>query len=77
MDFKALRKHLETAAATVRFRKANGELRTLECTLADYLLPETTQRSNHPEGETMIVYDLEADGWRSFRLESVIDYELL
>ena len=66
-----LHKALTEGVVRVTFTKANGETRQMDATLCEYLLPETTQKSNHPPGETCIVFDLDANDWRSFRYERV------
>lgn len=76
IDFEQLNKSLQKGVVKVCFKKANGEYREMDATLAAYLLPETHQDSNHPEGETVIVYDLDAEGWRSFRKDRVINVEV-
>ena len=72
---------LNAREATVRFRKLDGELRTMRCTLNPQLLPETIQqqwgrlnpdRANQSD-QLITVYDLEMDGWRSFHPESIIE----
>jgi len=75
MDFSELQHLLQKGAVKVSFTKADGSLRDMDCTLASYLMPETTQESNHPPGETFIVFDLDAEAWRSFRKDRVIGYE--
>lgn len=75
-NFSTLKNHLCNSTATVLFTKANGQIREMQCTLKEDIIPTTTQRSNHTSGDTMIVYDLEVDGWRSFRLDRVIEYTL-
>lgn len=75
IDFINLQRALEKGVVKVTFTKANGELREMDATLAAYLLPETHQESNHPKGETMVVFDLDAEGWRSFRKDRVISVE--
>jgi len=77
LELAKLEKHLQNEVAQVTFTKANGDLRTMDCTLAEYLLPKTTQKSNHPAGDTFIVFDLDADGWRSFRKDRIIHVNLL
>ena len=66
---------LEKNVIKVTFKKANGDIREMDCTLMEYLLPETSQSSNHSGDETAIVFDLDANAWRSFRLDSVISME--
>ena len=59
----------------VNFTKVSGEPRKMFCTLRNDLIPpqqdigqKTPQRFSE---DTMRVYDVEAKGWRSFRLDSV------
>ena len=60
----------------VEFTKKNGEKRKMKCTTSLDRIPE----SEHPqEGsiftynteETLRVYDIEKEGWRSIRVDSV------
>ena len=66
---------LQSAVATVVFQKVDGSLRTMRCTLMEDHLPErktpstTMQRSENDD--VLAVFDLEAGGWRSFRLDSI------
>ena len=72
---------LKTGIRTVSFRKANGELRLMVCTLqSDYLPPvdpvkAATAAAKPANDEVVVVWDLEAEGWRSFRVDSVISVE--
>lgn len=59
----------------VNFTKVSGEPRKMHCTLQSDLLPPqqdieeaTTNRSSE---DRMIVWDVDAKGWRSFRLDSL------
>jgi len=64
---------LHKGICTVRFTKANGEDRTMQCTLHPSYLPETqilTEKQN-TNPQTITVWDIEQKGWRSFRVESV------
>ena len=56
----------------VTFTKVNGDTRVMVCTLIPDFLPPTSGASGGYEGLTT-VFDLENDGWRSFRTDSVID----
>ena len=75
MDIKSLRELLKTNVVTVVFTKKDGSLREMHCsTMQEYLASKTT--SNEiillPENpETLTVWDLEQNGWRSFRFDSV------
>lgn len=72
---------LHAREANVKFEKVNGDIRKMRCTLKYDLLPEMVQERMQSESMTehkrnpdvMTVYDLDADGWRSFHLSSVIE----
>jgi len=62
----------------VVFTKKNGEERDMKCTRNMTIIPEALQ----PKGvestvntEVIKVYDILADGWRSFRVENVTNFE--
>ena len=59
----------------VRFIKLNGEERDMKCTLLSEYLPNQ-QEMDFTEVESkdhLAVWDVEVNGWRSFRIESVLD----
>lgn len=68
----------------VVFTKKDGSIRTMVCTNDPTTIPEKYQtktksatdkpKKKTPEN-TFIVFDLEADGWRSFGITSVISVE--
>ena len=70
---------LRNDVAEVSFTKSNGTDRVMSCTLLAEVLsarvptPESKKPSTKksPNPHTVAVFDLEADGWRSFRLDSV------
>jgi len=78
---ETLKKALEEGVVFVNFTKANGEVRKMKCTLADSMLPkEATEQSENtktrkPNPDIQVVWDLEKNGWRSFRLDSVNEIE--
>ena len=59
----------------VEFTKRNGELRKMDCTTNLDLIPESEHpsedRANYINEEVVRVYDINAEGWRSFRVDSV------
>ena len=65
---------LQSGVVEIQFTKVNGELRTMKCTLNASYLPqqtdveETASKSNQ---NTIAVWDLDKEAWRSFRVESV------
>ena len=79
-NLETLLEILRRREATIRFRKVNGDLRVMRCTLKTSLLPQTViealERSEskpHHNDEVVTVYDLDTPGWRSFRLDSIIE----
>lgn len=67
---------LRSGTALVTFKKADGSIRVMECTLADYLLPEVKGTGRSTPDHLVLVYDLENEGWRSFKRDSVISVEI-
>ena len=70
---------LRNGIATVEFTKTNGETRTMRASLLkQYLpedaevLPETPRQLND---NIVACWDVEKDGWRSFRVNSVTRFE--
>ena len=62
----------------VRFTKVNGEDRSMKCTLFPSYLPQNTdfhhlgEMHEKPENKnTVVCWDIQANGWRSFRIENV------
>jgi hypothetical protein len=62
----------------VTFTKADGTTRQMLCTLREEFLPEVNpdNASSRKENDDVVnVWDVEKDGWRSFRIDSVISFE--
>ena len=60
---------------TVRFTKMNGDERIMKCTLLSEYLPQQKdieEVSTKENSNLLAVWDVEANGWRSFRIDSVI-----
>jgi len=71
---------LKQSVAEVTFTKVNGEQRIMRCTLDPrHLPPMTNHQSDHLEEqhtraenkEVIACWDVQAHGWRSFRVDSV------
>lgn len=65
---------LKNGVATVTFNKVDGSERVMRCTLNDAFLPEQYRGKGDMLTEvtnTLRVFDLDINGWRSFRVESV------
>ena len=70
---------------TVKFKKKDGEIRTMKCTLSSAIVPKyerkTVAETNQAERERKVndnivaVWDIEKDSWRSFDINSVIEFQ--
>ena len=64
------------------FTKANGETRVMHCTLSEKFLPaqvdlEEAIQKKKPNPDALAVWDVEANGWRSFRWDSLQDFSVV
>jgi hypothetical protein len=72
---------LKSGSCSVTFEKKDGALRKMKCTLNHQIIPklEITEskekRSRVENPDVLPVYDIEAQGWRSFRWDSLIEFE--
>lgn len=74
-SYNDLVEKLQKAVLTVTFNKVDGTERVMKCTLQSHFLPEE-HRGKSPvlmetSPVTVSVWDVEAHGWRSFRLDNV------
>lgn len=63
----------------VTFHKKNREIRTMFCTLKKDRIPAEKQPKSVKTSDSstvLAVYDLDANAWRSFRIDSVIEWEI-
>lgn len=76
-----LKKLLKTTVLTVNFKKKDDSVRKMVCTLNEEYLPDVDQdnteskRTKKESTDAIAVWDLEKQAWRSFRLDSIINYE--
>ena len=67
---------LQNGRMIVEFTKKNGEFRRMTCTLSpDYVPPKTTvaESTKKPSPNNCSVWDVDAQGWRSFIWDNVTD----
>tara|TARA_R100000008_G_scaffold70364_1_gene47954 strand:- start:529 stop:789 length:261 start_codon:yes stop_codon:yes gene_type:complete len=69
---------LHTGVCQVTFEKVDGTKRVMNCTLNQSYLPQTlneseTKRETNPN--VVAVWDIDANAWRSFRIDSVEDFK--
>jgi hypothetical protein len=71
-----LSEKLRNGILEVSFTKADGSSRVMKCSLMEQFLPpmmgesETTTKDNP---NVLAVWDIDNKGWRSFRINSIVD----
>jgi hypothetical protein len=67
----------------IEFTKVNGDYRKMTCTLSKDIIPPATKTDPITEEkvrkvnpEVCVVYDVAAQGWRSFRWDRIIDNDV-
>lgn len=74
---EVLKKELKNGVVTVVFEKNDGTERVMKATLSEDFIPlfdttgVTVVRKKTPNRDVLAVWDTEANGWRSFRFDSV------
>jgi len=63
---------LRTQILTITFTKKDGSRREMLCSNSTQFAPETTGSSAPREG-LLTVWDIEAAGWRSIKVDSIIE----
>jgi len=75
-----LKQELQSKTAEVTFTKLNGDVRVMTCTLNPELLPakvvtegeeEKPARTIKNPNNSLPVYDINAEGWRSFVIKNI------
>lgn len=69
---------LQSGIATVVFEKNDGTERSMKCTLSENIIPQSVpivsneiKKVRVVSKEVLPVYDIDVQGWRSFRWDSV------
>lgn len=72
---------LRQGECAVVFTKQNGEERQMVCTLSPDYLPAPSvdgfRQRKVPNDDVVVVWDVQAEGWRSFRIDSIIEGPVL
>ena len=75
-----LKSILNDGVATIHFLKSDGTVREMKCTLDRKIVPqvvkEETKKTKVASPDVLPVYDIEAQGWRSFRWDSIIKVDI-
>lgn len=78
INTEKLLKTLKTSLVRVEFRKINGEIRIMYCTLDPHSIPLDKRpksiKEELKENNAITVFDTYIGEWRSFRKDSVISY---
>jgi|TARA_B110000977_G_scaffold66798_1_gene90790 hypothetical protein len=86
MEYQDYINELQNGTFDVTFTKVNGEIRNMTCTLAKDQLPQVSESiaasillnetvaPRKVNTEAVKVWDLDAKGWRSFRIASVTNF---
>ena len=77
MKRDTLVKNLQSRAMRITFTKVNGEERIMDCTLQEHMIPATDANKRKQNEDVLPVFDINKGEWRSFRLDSIINVELL
>jgi BioD-like phosphotransacetylase family protein len=77
-----LKDSLSNNLAKVIFKKMDGTMREMNCTLMESYIPQkTTPVVPHvprvSNDEVLAVWDIDNSGWRSFRLDSVVEIKYI
>ena len=75
-----MKEMLLTSQCRVIFTKLNGEERNMICTLKDDVIPKATKdpitqkKVRDLNEEVLAVWDVNKEGWRSFRISNVVSF---
>jgi hypothetical protein len=66
---------LQEGMREIIFTKKDGNIRHMKCTLNPMLAPEILETKTSKDNlEVIPVWDIEKMGWRSFRVDSVLNF---
>jgi hypothetical protein len=75
---ETLKELLQQNVLEIKFKKVNGTERVMHCSLKKGIIPEFESKPSakiKKDNENIIsVWDIQKDAFRSFRLDSLIDY---
>tara|TARA_Y100001951_G_C11145529_1_gene186112 strand:- start:147 stop:395 length:249 start_codon:yes stop_codon:yes gene_type:complete len=70
MNRNELIHNLKSGNVQVTFKKIDGDMRKMICTLQEDVIPKTTGKKKENK-DVLAVWDLGKNAWRSFRIDSV------
>ena len=77
MKREILIKNLQKQTMKITFTKVNGEERIMDCTLQEHMVPPTKYTNRKQNEEVLPVFDINKGEWRSFRMDSITNIEVL
>ena len=75
-----LKELLQKKVVEIKFKKKDGSERLMKCTLLSDIVPvyeKKTDRKKKESEDTLAVWDIEKDSFRSFKVDSIISYQAL
>ena len=77
INIETLTNLIKSNIMEVTFTKTNGEERKMTCTLMENYLPTYNEGSTRKKNDNVLsVWDLDKDGWRSFRKDTITEYKI-
>ncbi len=78
METQQIKTMLHNGVVRVKFKKVDGTIREMPCTLNSGLIPPTKMPkgdgTKNQSSDIIRVFALDKGDWRSFRLDSLISY---
>ena len=68
---------LQTGYGQFRFHKVDGSVREMNCTLQPGIIPELTSLVSRSKPGQLVVYDVDAEGWRTVTYDRVLSWKFL
>lgn len=73
----SIKQILQNNIVEVTFTKANGEKRVMLCTTNPSIVGIQTHSNKSGPEHICTVWDIEADGWRSFKIDSISECKII
>ena len=70
---------LATSIVRIRFTKVDGTIRVMNCTKSSQYIPQESMPGSGLEYQSdsvCRVFDVDVQGWRSFRWDSLLDFSV-
>ncbi len=75
---ESITEQLRQGILDIQFVKKDGSLREMRCTLNEKHLPTVTTESTKKDNPNVLaVWDIDNNGWRSFRIDSITSVRIV